>query len=120
MALTLGDPRGIGPEIVARVLAAPPAGADFVVIGPEGLIRSLPAAERIAVDPPGEAPVTDASRLGLDAPRAGKLAGLAVERAARLALDRQVDAIVTGPAEKRALHLAGFPFPGHTEWLAAL
>ncbi|MES2123858.1 MAG: 4-hydroxythreonine-4-phosphate dehydrogenase PdxA [Gemmatimonadota bacterium] len=38
----------------------------------------------------------------------------------RLALDGEVDAIVTGPAEKHALHLAGFPYPGHTEWLAHL
>jgi 4-hydroxythreonine-4-phosphate dehydrogenase len=46
--------------------------------------------------------------------------GRAVEQAARLALSGQVDAIVTAPAEKYALHLAGFPFPGHTEWLAHL
>jgi 4-hydroxythreonine-4-phosphate dehydrogenase len=48
------------------------------------------------------------------------LTGLAVEQAARLALEGSVDAIVTGPAEKRALHLAGYRYPGHTEWLAAL
>jgi 4-hydroxythreonine-4-phosphate dehydrogenase len=38
----------------------------------------------------------------------------------RLALAGEVDAIVTGPADKHALHLAGVPHPGHTEWLAAL
>jgi 4-hydroxythreonine-4-phosphate dehydrogenase len=54
------------------------------------------------------------------AARAGQLAGHAVERAARLALEGEVDAIVTGPAHKHALHLAGFPYPGHTEWLAHL
>ena len=43
-----------------------------------------------------------------------------MEQAAKLALSGAVDAIVTGPAEKHALHLAGFPFPGHTEWLAQL
>jgi len=48
------------------------------------------------------------------------LAGHAIERAARLALDGEVDAIVTAPVEKRALHLAGFCYPGHTEWLAEL
>ena len=41
-------------------------------------------------------------------------------QAARLALAGSVDAIVTAPAEKHALHLAGFPYPGHTEWLAEL
>jgi 4-hydroxythreonine-4-phosphate dehydrogenase len=43
-----------------------------------------------------------------------------VETAAKLALNGEVDAIVTAPAHKHALHLAGFPYPGHTEWLAQL
>jgi 4-hydroxythreonine-4-phosphate dehydrogenase len=51
---------------------------------------------------------------------AGRVAGRAVERAAQMALAGEVDGIVTAPAEKHALHLAGFPFPGHTEWLAHL
>jgi 4-hydroxythreonine-4-phosphate dehydrogenase len=51
---------------------------------------------------------------------AGKIAGHSVERAARLALAGDVDAIVTAPLHKHALHLACFPFPGHTEWLAHL
>jgi 4-hydroxythreonine-4-phosphate dehydrogenase len=52
--------------------------------------------------------------------RAGRIAGHAVEAAAKLALSGEVDAIVTAPAHKHALHLAGFPYPGHTEWLAQL
>ena len=51
---------------------------------------------------------------------AGRIAGHAVEAAAQLALEGEVDAIVTGPVQKHALHLAGFPYPGHTEWLAHL
>jgi len=51
---------------------------------------------------------------------AGLVAGRAVQQAARLALSGEVDAIVTAPVEKHALHLAGFQFPGHTEWLAHL
>jgi 4-hydroxythreonine-4-phosphate dehydrogenase len=43
-----------------------------------------------------------------------------VETAVRLALAGEVHAIVTGPAEKAALHAAGVPYPGHTEWLGAL
>jgi 4-hydroxythreonine-4-phosphate dehydrogenase len=58
--------------------------------------------------------------LGSDAVEAGRLAGHAIERAAHLALEGEVDAIVTAPVEKRALHLAGFRYPGHTEWLAEL
>ena len=52
--------------------------------------------------------------------RAGRIAGHAVETAVKLAMSGEVDAIVTAPAHKHALHLAGFPYPGHTEWLAKL
>ncbi len=52
--------------------------------------------------------------------RAGRLTGHAVETAVKLALAGEVAAIVTAPAQKHALHLAGFPYPGHTEWLAHL
>lgn len=52
--------------------------------------------------------------------RAGRIAGNAVEAAVKLALAGEVDAVVTAPAHKHALHLAGFPCPGHTEWLAHL
>jgi 4-hydroxythreonine-4-phosphate dehydrogenase len=55
-----------------------------------------------------------------DAASAGRVAGLAIERAVQLALAGQVDAIVTAPIEKSAFHAAGYPYPGHTELLAAL
>lgn len=123
VAITLGDPRGIGPEVVAKTLEAPPATAEFVVIGPEALVAALPAAERIAVTeqttagrPPAGGP-TPASLLPREA---GRLAGAAVQRAVQLALRGDVDAIVTAPVEKRALHLAGYRYPGLTEWLAEL
>ena len=121
IAITLGDPRGIGPEIVAKVLAEPPDDdVDYVVVGPAELIRDLPATERIAVGEATEDAFSTSRFSSLPAREAGRLTGLAVETAARLALDGAVHAIVTGPAEKRALHLAGYDYPGHTEWLAAL
>jgi 4-hydroxythreonine-4-phosphate dehydrogenase len=49
---------------------------------------------------------------------AGKIAGHAVETAVHMALAGEVDGIVTAPIHKYAVHLAGFPYPGHTEWLA--
>ena len=52
--------------------------------------------------------------------RAGRIAGHSLEAAVKLALSGEVDAIITAPAHKHALHLAGFPYPGHTEWLAHL
>ncbi len=115
VAITLGDPRGIGPEVVEKTLADPPAEADYVVIGPEELISDLPG-EHVIIGK-GEWGKGKGNR-GPEA--AGRLTGLAVEKAAQLALTRQVDAIVTGPAEKAALHRAGYRYPGPTEWLAAL
>ena len=52
--------------------------------------------------------------------RAGRIAGLSIEAAVRLALGGEVDGIVTAPAHKHALNLAGYRWPGHTEWLAHL
>jgi 4-hydroxythreonine-4-phosphate dehydrogenase len=55
-----------------------------------------------------------------DAAAAGELAGRAIEAATRLALNGEVDGIVTAPVDKAALLAGGFDFPGHTEMLAAL
>lgn len=122
LAVTLGDPRGIGPEITRRALEAP-LDADIIAIGAEDQVTTIPAVERIVVGAWGEgsgedgpAPKPGPSR----AARAGRIAGLAVEAAARLALEGSADAMVTAPAHKHALHLAGFRWPGHTEWLAHL
>lgn len=109
LAVTLGDPRGIGPEIVARMLrdGRAPAVADLVLVGPGGTGLAI------------QEPIGDWSPAG-DAARAGQLAGLAIERAVALALAGDVHGIVTAPLEKSALHLGGYDYPGHTEMLAAL
>ena len=121
LAVTLGDPRGIGPEIVARALADP-LDADVTLIGAEDQLEAMPAATRLPVGTwglgPGEScPMAPGPSRAV---RAGRITGHAIEAAARLALASEVDAIVTGPAHKHALQLAGFPYPGHTEWLAEL
>ncbi len=114
IAVTLGDPRGIGPEIVrkaladARVLALP---VSWLVVGPSG--TEVPADDVIGTwQPTGDATA--------DAAQGGRLAGLAVERAARLALSGDVAAVVTAPLDKSALYAGGFDYPGHTEMLAAI
>lgn len=125
IAITLGDPRGIGPEIVAHVLKDPPPAADYVVIGPPDLIAGLPC-EKLPVGEPGNGSATGrggaapGSPLSVPPEAAGRIVGQSVEKAVELALKREVAAIVTPPAEKRALNLAGYRFPGHTEWLAHL
>jgi 4-hydroxythreonine-4-phosphate dehydrogenase len=118
LAVTLGDPRGIGPEIAARALAES-LDAHLTVIGAEDQIEAIPADQRISVGSwRGGSGQESADRVR--ALRAGQLAGHALQRAARLALEGSVDAIVTAPVEKHALHAAGFPFPGQTEWLGQL
>jgi 4-hydroxythreonine-4-phosphate dehydrogenase len=118
LAVALGDPRGIGPEITARALAEP-LEAEITVVGAEDQIAAVEAQRKIAVGSWGLGSgdsTPDRNRII----RAGRIAGHAVEVAAKLALHGEVDAIVTAPAHKHALHLAGFPYPGHTEWLAQL
>jgi 4-hydroxythreonine-4-phosphate dehydrogenase len=109
LAITLGDPRGIGPEIVAAALADREiaALADFTVVGPTGTA----------------APIHRSIGTWLttgDAAMAGGLSGEAVEVATRMALLGDVDGIVTAPIDKSALLAGGYDFPGHTEMLAAL
>src|SRR5262245_22815758 len=109
LAITLGDARGIGPEITKAALqsAVVRANADFVVVGPSGL--DIPVDE-----PTGDWLASSSANV------AGQLAGKAVERAVALALQGAVDGIVTAPLDKAALLAGGYDFPGHTEMLARL
>ena len=109
LAVTLGDARGIGPEIVAAVCRDEQlsADADLVVIGPRGAAVSVDDA-------------VGHWTAGSDAAGAGRLAGRAIERAVELAQRGEVDGIVTAPIDKAALYAGGYDFPGHTEMLAAL
>jgi len=119
LALTMGDPRGIGPEVVVAALRQRDYPAEITVIGAEDQIGAAPAKVRLSVGLWREGSGTkDGDRPR--ALRAGRLAGHSVQKAVELALAGEVDAIVTGPVEKLALHAAGFPFPGQTEWLGEL
>jgi 4-hydroxythreonine-4-phosphate dehydrogenase len=107
--MTVGDPRGIGPEIVAKALADSRVGerCDIVVVGPDG--AGVAVAESVGRWVPNS-----------EAALAGRLSGLAIERAVEMALGGAVDGIVTAPIDKAALHAGGYDFPGHTEMLASL
>lgn len=110
IAVTLGDPRGIGPEVTRKALEDPEVAslADWIVVGPEGWSgpgTALPVARWTPDD--GEA-------------AAGRIAGEAVRRAVGLALEGGADGIVTAPLDKAAFHAGGWRFPGHTEMLRDL
>ena len=110
IAVTMGDPRGIGPEVTEAALADPEVAAlaQFVRVGPLELMRST-----------DDAPVGSwTAGEGVEA--AGRIAGVAIRTAVEMALAGEVDAVVTAPIDKAAFHAGGWDFPGHTEMLAAL
>lgn len=144
IAITLGDPAGIGPEIIAKAFKdARSVVQGCFVVGDVGSVRraaqalaapgvpSLPVAmidslADVSAAPPGCIPVMqvidppiDAIETGRVSAAAGRVAGDCVVWAARAALRGEVAAIVTAPLHKEALAAAGFPFPGHTELLQA-
>ncbi len=138
VATTMGDPAGIGPEIVLKTFADPAFAVPAVVVGDAGLLareaRRLGLAVEVraigevgaAIAGSGIANVLSESELPADLPvgrvdaRAGRAAYRYIERAVSLALDGAVSAIATAPIHKAALKAAGVQFPGHTEILAAL
>jgi 4-hydroxythreonine-4-phosphate dehydrogenase len=140
IAITMGDPAGIGPEIIMRSLAHPEvyAACRPLVIGDAG--RLLKAAAIVdstlavqAVAGPGAGrfrcgtvDVVDLNLVPADLPFgqvsaiAGEAAYRFIERASQLVVAGEADAICTAPLSKEALHAAGHRFPGHTELLAHL
>ena len=139
LAITMGDPAGVGPEIIAKAARRLKFRLDgghlrLLVIGHRSALDAalavvrdappiptveedaawpalalLPAAEELAPLPLGEVSA-----------EAGRFAYFAVERAVKLAMARRVDGIVTAPLNKEALNLAGHHFAGHTDMLATL
>jgi len=136
IALTIGDPAGIGPEITADLIGS--GGLDGVracVIG--SAPRLLECLGPEAPDDSRIIPVdnlekesdflfpaiidTSAGRRapsGIPSETGGRISGTAVETAISMARGQIVDAIVTGPVSKEALSLAGYPYRGHTDMLA--
>jgi len=123
IAISLGDPAGIGPEIVTRALAERPD-ADVMVFGDVGVLER--AARVAGVASPTPARIRAVTSLGVDDVTPGKpndasgQAQLAYLTAAvDAALAGEVSALVTAPISKEWIARAGFAFPGHTEYLAA-
>ena len=136
IAITLGDPTGIGPEVVAKALARPGIDEDasvFVVGSPDVLDRAFdligselrsrtvggPDAPRepgrVSVISPHDDDGLAALPYGVTSPRAGAAAVEWASEAARLAMEGSVDAIATAPISKEAARLAGHENFGHQE-----
>jgi 4-hydroxythreonine-4-phosphate dehydrogenase len=139
LAITMGDPAGIGPEIIvkaARRLQPRLAAGDMrlLVIGHRSALHAARSVLHETLDFPDTTAETELPALAMLAaaeereplpfgkinPEAGRFAYLAVEKAVTLAQQGRIDAIVTAPLNKEALNLAGYHFAGHTDMLAAL
>jgi 4-hydroxythreonine-4-phosphate dehydrogenase len=137
LAITPGDPAGVGPEIVWKALRSPSnrrrwKAHDLLCIGARAPFEALGARvieARLdpsgALAPLGKRPSTPFVWL-LPAPTAsrrflpGFQSGWSIEQAARLILRGQADALVTGPISKERLQRGGYPYVGHTDFLADL
>jgi len=141
IAITMGDPSGIGPEIIVKALQHENVYASCrpLVIGSAAMIaravQVLSSPLRVkAVSSVQEAEFAfgcidvldqktvnmQTHRFGVLSPESGRAAYLAIEQAIHLAMANEVDATVTAPLNKEALHAAGYLFSGHTEIYAAL
>ena len=124
VAITAGDPAGIGPEIVLKAIARPEVRACCrpLVIGSRAVLDRV--AQRLALTPAAEVediPLSpDEFTPGRESPVAGRCAVLAVKRAVALVQSGRAGAIATAPLNKAAMASAGFSYPGHTELLAEL
>ena len=140
IAITMGDPAGVGPEIIMKALAH----ADVyercrpIVVGDVDRLRQAgkivgSRAEVRPVEGPEEAAfrsgIVDVVNLAIVPPNlawgqlspvAGDAAFRFIKRAVELTVDHKVEAICTAPLNKEALHAGGHFFPGHTEMLASL
>jgi 4-hydroxythreonine-4-phosphate dehydrogenase len=144
LAITMGDPAGIGPEVIVGAWAEAElhASARLFVVGhpqflrraarllhlecdvvevdsPESLNEQVVGPRSISCINPCADEVLEVSSGDVD-PRAGEAAYRAVQLAAQLALQKRIDGLVTAPLSKAALHAAGHHYPGHTELLAEM
>lgn len=116
LAITCGDPAGVGPEIIATWLQQNPEATSAVaVIGPAGWLQALPACgEKIAVGLE-----TFSAVPGKPDGEGALVAWAAMEVAAAGCADGRFSGVVTGPVSKGQLASIGYQFPGQTEFFAA-
>jgi 4-hydroxythreonine-4-phosphate dehydrogenase len=140
IGITVGDPAGIGPEVVLKAVSRHDILALCLPILIGDAAYLLKWAEVWGIQTPldvvaagdsvpreGDIPLIydlknlpSSVTLGQEQAITGRAAGEYIEAAVRLCLAGQLDAVTTAPINKKALHLGGYHFPGHTEMLAHL
>ena len=133
----MGDPAGVGPEICLKLLndaqaiegCTPLLLGDLLVLRRVAEICNLPLPPNVvshldllAIADCDQPTIVDFQTPGIESIQPAVLSAIGgeasyryIDQAIRLALDGSIDAISTGPINKRALHLAGYHYPGHTE-----
>jgi len=112
IAITMGDPAGVGPEVIVKALARPEiaALARWIIVGDRGVLRAAEQLTGLKLPP-----------ARIDAPRAaGRIEVAAIHEAVRLCLAGEATAMVTAPVNKEAITRSGEHFTGHTELIAGL
>ncbi len=140
IGITIGDPTGIGPEVALKAASSPDVltlclpvligDADYLIDWAErfGLQTRFDIIQTDELIPPqAETSIIynlknlpSSLPMGQEQAAAGQAAGEYIEAAVRLYLAGQIEAMTTAPINKKALHLGGYHFPGHTEMLAQL
>jgi 4-hydroxythreonine-4-phosphate dehydrogenase len=141
IGITMGDPAGIGPEIILKLHKEEELVTSFrfFVLGDQNILKAtskrinLPLKINLISDleetenKPGLINLFNLSNLSKDTIKiggpdkdCGKFEAFYIEKAVKMAKDNLIDAIVTCPINKKSLNLAGYNFPGHTELLAQL
>jgi len=147
LAITMGDPGGVGPEIIVKAVSSPEVRKCCapIVIGDPSVMEQavallkLPVKLRIIDSPKDSKPAKGIMEVIINpllppfrkggmggfkrnrpTQEGGRAAAGCIQKAVQLALSKQVDGIVTAPISKEALKMAGMKWPGHTEMLADL
>ena len=121
IGITMGDPGGIGPEVILKALTSPEirAAANYVVIGSEKVLSNI--SDRVLTD---NISVLDLDNFTVNnalthkpLPESGKASVEYILKGLDLAINGKIDALVTAPISKEAIKLAGYNYAGHTELL---
>lgn len=137
IGITMGDPAGVGPEVICKALGDLSAEqrSGILIIGSLSFLNradsmlgtGLVFSRALPEQPPDSVVVVDVTEdfnpavaPGVESAGGGEIAYRCIEQAAALCIERKIDVMVTAPINKAALHLAGHHFDGHTGLLAHL
>lgn len=122
VGITMGDPSGIGPEIIAKAVGKLKGLAEFVVIGDKWVFNKVTKSPVHQVTSKNFIDLDNVKHKGFTFGKVSAEYGRAsmqyLDKAMELIRNKEIDCLVTAPISKEAINLAGFHYSGHTEYLA--